>query len=44
MVIATRNSGNIGSSNGSTVLLDDETKRYIADTIVAMMEGALTNM
>ncbi|GKB65753.1 transposon ty3-I gag-pol polyprotein [Tanacetum coccineum] len=43
MVVSTRNTL-YSSSNGSPLVLDDETKRFLAETIARMVEGSLTTM
>ncbi|GKB22159.1 reverse transcriptase [Tanacetum coccineum] len=43
MVVSTRNTLT-GSSNGSSLVLDDETKRFLVKTIAGMVEGSLATM
>ncbi|GJZ71013.1 hypothetical protein Tco_0634864, partial [Tanacetum coccineum] len=43
MVVSTRNTLT-GSSNGSPLVLDDETKRFLAETIAGMVEGSIATM
>ncbi|GKA58592.1 reverse transcriptase [Tanacetum coccineum] len=43
MVVSTRNTVT-RSSNGSPLVLDEETKRFLAETIVGMVEGSLANI
>ncbi|GJS27142.1 hypothetical protein Tco_0487762 [Tanacetum coccineum] len=43
MVVSTRNTL-YSSSNGSPLVLDDETKRFLAETITGMVEGSLATM
>ncbi|GJS19023.1 hypothetical protein Tco_0413495 [Tanacetum coccineum] len=43
MVVSTRNAL-LNSSNGSPLVLDDETKRFLAETIAGMLEGSLATM
>nr|GEW29527.1 hypothetical protein [Tanacetum cinerariifolium] len=42
MVIATRNTSNGGgSSNGNSLVHDDEIKRFLAETVTSLVEGSL---
>ncbi|GJY33253.1 hypothetical protein Tco_0417722 [Tanacetum coccineum] len=41
MVASTRN---VGSSTGSPIVLDEETRRFLAETIASMVEGSLANI
>ncbi|GKD63927.1 putative mitochondrial protein [Tanacetum coccineum] len=43
MVVSTRNS-NPSTSNGTPLILDDETKRFLAETIAGMMENSLADI
>ncbi|GJY07766.1 reverse transcriptase [Tanacetum coccineum] len=43
MMVSTRNTVT-RSSNGSPLVLDEETKRFLAETIVGIVEGSLANI